>query len=412
MGIATDPSNLTTLAEIVGTYIEKSFFGFQQPDLVLYKDAKKYPQARGVGNVARFPIMRPSTTQTKTNETGTGSTAEGSNPTPEALTIDSREVTMSKLDHSFEVTYEAWQTAIEALAKQVGEELRKNWDVSLNYNLLSVLSARGNRSRIDRNNAYQYGSTVDSATATGLTDATLEALYPSDDDLSDAIAIITGGPGAGQVREITDYTASGGVCVVGTWDTTPTSASTWKLVRTDGIDSNNAFGTDAFFIGRGGLKCYKAPRMGGRTIFRCCIDDINEQDLLGDEVFQKTGMYGDSAKVDDGFIGRWLGIEVGVTSEVWTEDAGTMNTFAAAGDVHTAWFYAKDSFGCVAPVKGGEGIGNVEFMNIMTPDSNNPTLAFTLHSYRGYFASAIPFGLLVHGVCCGSKYENPGDVHA
>ena len=56
--------------------------------------------------------------------------------------------------------------------------------------------------------------TVDAATATSLTDATLESTYDSDDDLNDWYIYILTGTGEGSFAKITDYTASGGIITV------------------------------------------------------------------------------------------------------------------------------------------------------------------------------------------------------
>jgi len=59
--------------------------------------------------------------------------------------------------------------------------------------------------------------TADSASTTGLVDATLSATYDADDDLNDWWIYITGGTGSGSFAQITDYvTATGGV-VVADW---------------------------------------------------------------------------------------------------------------------------------------------------------------------------------------------------
>lgn len=404
-------TTLTTLAGVVGTYIEQEFFGFQQPDLVLYNDAKKFPQARGVGNVARFPVMRPLANVKKTNETGTGNTAEGSNPTPVAMTVDYTEVTMSKLDNAVSVNYEAWQTAIRPTSDQVARELRKNWNESLEYNIQSVMSTKFNSSRIDLSPSNQCGGTFTTGSATVPADTGLSTLFPTDDLLNGSLLVITGGPGAGQVALITDYATSGGI-MTATFKVAPTTASTYKVIRTTGIDNSLPFNTNAFYTALAGLACYKAPKYGSGTMFRCAVDPMNWQDLMKDEVFQKTGMYRDSSKLEKGRVGWWIGCEVGVTSNGWTEAAGTIGTYSSTGDVHCVPFYGPGAFGCVSPKEGGEGVGNVEFFNIMTPDSNNITLAFTTHSYRGYFASVVPFGLFGYMIRCGSAFDIPGEVMA
>lgn len=406
-------STTTTLAKVVGTYIEEGFYGSGQPDFVLINDAVKYEQPRGAGNKARMPRMRPMARRSKTNESGTGSTAEGSNPTAVALTVDSIELTMSKLDNLVEVTRESWLGAIKSTSQMVSKTIRNNYDQSFEYNLQTVLSKRFNACRIDNNGAEQLGGTADAGSSTAaLVDDGLTAYFPNNTDLVGALVIIVAGVGAGQVRTIATYTASSGTCTVTTaFDVAPTTGSTYKIVTTRGLSAATPFGTYAFYIGRRSLHGYKAPKYGAAVKYHVAIDGAMEANLLQDEVFRKTGMYRDPKKTDEGIIGNWLGCDVGVTTEDWTEAEGVIGTYVANGPIHTAFFYGKETFGCVAPKTGGEGIGNVEFINLMGPDKADPTNAYTSHGYVAYYAAGVPFGLWGCGVKCGSEFTIQGDSY-
>lgn len=402
-------STLSSLAEIVGVYIRKSFYGYQQPHLQLYKDAGKYTQPKGAGKTAQFPRMRPMDIITST-------TGEGSNPTVVQLAADSVSVTMAKIANAVQINKEVWQTGIKATSVMVAKKLRKNWDQSLTRNIQQTLARRANRSRIDLNTAYQWGATADSATATEIVDATLETPFPNDDDLTGGLVIITNGPGAGQVRQITDYVASGGTITVATWDINPDSNSSFKVLVTTGLNTAaNKFNTDAFVRAVFTLDHYQAePRNGG--MWKCNIDPHMNADLKSDDTWLKSGMYNDTAKLEKGIRGFWFETLVGMDSAGWKEAVTTqangateMGVFAAAGEIHTAWFYGADAFGCVAVEGEGEGIGNVNFYNVTEPDHTNMTVAFTTHSYDSYFASCVPFGLFVHGISCGSGQAAVGD---
>jgi N4-gp56 family major capsid protein len=401
IGITTSPY----AAKIVGTYIEKEFYGFQQPDLQLYRDAKKYVQPKHGGNTARFPIVR-------SLDRVTGTITEGDNPAAAELIVDAVEVSMTKKGNAVQVTKELWKTGIEALSKQVARELRVNANDMVTYNIQSIIASRGNRSRIDLNPAYQVGGTVDSATSTTLVDDALEAIFTSDDDCNGGIVTIVSGPGKGQARVITDYTASGGSLSVAAWDVTPTTASKYKITLTDGIDSSLPMTSDGFLYAKAVLGQYEAPKFGKGVRFRCMIDDAIESDMIHDDFFSKTGMYSDPKKMEQALIGKWMGIEVGVESRGWLEAAGTAGTYSSGAAVHNAIFYSPDSFGAVALDDGGESVGGIEFYNIMTPDHTNRTLAYTTHSYDAYFASAVPFGLFLMMMSCGTAFAGVGDVGA
>jgi len=71
------------------------------------------------------------------------------------------------------------------------------------------------------------------ATATTMTDATLEATYDTDDDLIGYYCYILTGTGAGSYAKITDYTASGGVIEVADWLDQYGNASGTYPVATD-----------------------------------------------------------------------------------------------------------------------------------------------------------------------------------
>lgn len=403
------PSTTTTLSKIVGTYIREEFYGYQQPDLQLFKDAVKYSQPKGAGKTARFPRMRPM-------DVITSETSEGSNPAAVALTTDSVEVTMAKLANAIQVTKESWQTGIKALSKMTAKKLRKNFNLSLTRNIQQILAQRGNRSRIDLNTAYQWGGTIDSAAATTFVDAALETPFPGNDDLTGGLIILTDGPGAGQVRQITDYVASGGNGVVATWDVTPTSATKFKVILTTGLDSAWPFTTDAFIHAVSVLEGYEAEsRAGG--MWKCNIDPQMAADLKTDEVWLNSGMYRDTGKLEKGLRGFWFETEVGRDSRGWKEAVTTqangateMGNYAATGTIHTAWFYGEDGFGCVAVEGEGEGISNVNFYNLMEPDHTNRTLAYTTHAWDTYFASVVPFGNFVHGISCGTAHGGVGDI--
>lgn len=402
-------ANSPYLAKIVGTDIKKRFFGFQQPDLQLYKDAKKFVQTAHGGNVARFPIMRPIPGDRAGTDSGL---TEGTNPDAVELFIDAVEVTMSKKGKCVAPTKEAWKTGIKALSKQVGIELRKHANDMVTYNLQSIMSTRVNRTRVDLLTSDMLGGTVDSATATTLVDDALETPFPSNDDLNGGIVAIVSGPGMGQVRVITDYVASGGTITVGTWDVNPTSASKYKVCRTNNIDSGVPISTEAIAYCVSTLLNYEAPKWMGAGKLRCMIDESIANDLRLDADFKASGLYRDLPKLNEAKLGLWMGCEFGVESRGWVEAAGNAGTYSATGAIRNAFFYGEDAFGTVALDDGGEGVANIEFFNIMTPDAFNPTLAYTKHAYDGYFASVVPFGLFAMVLSCGTRFAGIGDVGA
>ena len=77
----------------------------------------------------------------------------------------------------------------------------------------------------------QIGATVDSATATTLTDAGAFAGF----NLAGKEVVITSGPGVGQTRRILSNTANT-LTLDGAWAITPTSASTWQVRGIGGYD--------------------------------------------------------------------------------------------------------------------------------------------------------------------------------
>ena len=400
----------TTLNDIVGTHIVDAFHGFQQPDLRLVDDAKKYPVPRGAGKTIRFPIMRPLARVTST-------TAEGSNPTAAALSTDKKEETLAKYTASVTVTMESWSTGIKALSKQVGRELRKQYNRSLTYLIMQKLAASGNRTRIDLNTSYQEAGVPDGTpTIIEIIDAGLATNFGTNDNLTGGMCIVTSGPGAGGVARISDHTGSTGNMVVGGIDVAPTTASTIKVVTTAGLDESNPINTDAFIHAGFVLSSYSAPKTGGAIQYHVNLDPAMWADLLTDDVFRKTGMYHDKERLNKAKLGLWHGIEIGQDTEGWKEVAATqvngeteMGDYSAAGAIHNAWFYSKGAFGCAAIANRGEGVGSVKFHNIMEPDHTNTTLAFTTHSWEMYQAAAVPYGLWVLGIACGSAHSAAGD---
>lgn len=393
------------MAEIVGTYIEKEFFGHQQPDLQLYKDAKKYVLQPHFGNTVRFPIFRPFSRNT-------GTVSEGSNPAIDEMFIDSVEVTLSKKGKGARPTKEVRKTGIMAMAKQMGIALRVNANDMVTYNLQSILATRANRSRVDLNPAYQGGGTVDSSDATSIIDDALAALFPANDDMNGGMVGVVKGAGAGQFRVITDYAYSTGDMTVGTLDTTDVSSANYKYCLTDGIDSSMPITTEAIAYASTALLIYEGPKFGGGAQVHAMIDLQMANDLRLDNDFKASGIYRDLAKVNEGKLGLWMGVELGIESRGWTEAAGTCGTFSSGGAVHNAFFYGPECFGCVAIDDEGEGVANVEFYNIMTPDHTNWSLAYTTHGYDAYFAAGVPFGPFCHVLSCGSRFSGLGDVGA
>ena len=403
-------STTTTLATIVGTYIRNEFYGYADPALQLYKDATKYKQPKGAGNVASFPRMRPLAVITS-------ATSEGSNPSTLALTTDKVNVTMAKLANAVDVTKESWQTGIKPLSAMVGKKLRKNFNRSLTRNIQQTLAQRANRSLIDLNPAYQVGGTVTTATSTTvIADTSMATPFSANDDLTGGLFIVTSGPGAGQVRQITDYATSGGVITMSpALDVALTTSSTIKVVVTPHINASMPFTTDAFIRAVYALQGYQAePRSG--SMWKVNIDPAMMADMKKDPVFIQSGMFNDTDKLEKGLRGFWFETLIGLDSEGWYEAVCTqangateMGTYAATGAVHTAWFYGADAFGCVAVEGEGEGLANVNFYNIMTPDYSNNTLALTTHSWDTYFASVVPYGPFVHGVSCGTAQGAVGE---
>jgi len=231
------------------------------------------------------------------------------------------------------------------------------------------------------------------------------------------LLVLTSGPAAGQAAQITDFANSGGVFTIASGDftTAPTTATTYKALVTTGLDASWPFNTDAFIRAVYTLQGYMAEPFSG-SMWKVNIDPAMMADMKKDTIFVGSGMYRDTDKLEKGLRGFWFETEIGLDTEGWYEAASTqaasateMGTYAATGAVHTAWFYGADAFGCVAVEGEGEGIANVKFNNIMTPDSVNNTLAFTSHTWACYFASCVPFGPHVLGVSCGTAQGGVGE---
>ena len=91
--------------------------------------------------------------------------------------------------------------------------------------------------------ATRITGTADSASSTGLVDATLETSYSSNDDLNDYWIYILTGTGAGSYAQITDYVASGGAITVADWldaygnpgGTDPATSSTFAITPVETV---------------------------------------------------------------------------------------------------------------------------------------------------------------------------------
>lgn len=80
----------------------------------------------------------------------------------------------------------------------------------------------------------EFTKEADTAQAGAATTITLASGASAVDDFYNALKIkITGGTGAGQIREITDYVGSTKVATVATWTTNPDSTSTYEIIVTD-----------------------------------------------------------------------------------------------------------------------------------------------------------------------------------
>lgn len=388
----------------MGTYIREEFYGYADPALQLIKDATKFKQPKGRGNVAQFPRLRPIAVITS-------ATSEGSNPSAVALTTDCINVTMAKLTNAVQVTKESWQTGIRALSAMVGKKLRKNYNRSVTRNIQQTLSRMGNRSLMDLNPAYQVGGTFTTGSLTVPADT---ARGEADDFWTGGMLILTSGPAAGAAARITDFANSGGVFTA-TFAIAPTTGTTYKAIVTPHISAALPFGTDAFIRAVYALQGYQAePRQG--SMWKCNIDPAMMADMKKDPVFIQSGMFNDTDKLEKGLRGFWFETLIGLDSEGWYEAACTqangateMGAYSAAGPVHTAWFYGDDAFGCVSVEGEGEGPANVEFFNIMEASTGNNTLAFTDHTWATYFASIVPFAPHVHGIMCGTAQGAVGE---
>ena len=106
-----------------------------------------------------------------------------------------------------------------------------------------------------------FEGTVDEATDTTFTDASLSAEFPNNTDLVAVTVNITGGEGNGQSRVISAYDSSTGQCTVPDWDTNPDDTSTFELIATASSGSS-------YRLTREGIDHFINAEMIGRNTVR------------------------------------------------------------------------------------------------------------------------------------------------
>lgn len=85
----------------------------------------------------------------------------------------------------------------------------------------------------DTAGAVRWSSIIEQGTAQAATGTTLQLRAGAsfaDDEINGSFILITGGTGAGQVRQITDYVSSTDTATVATWTTTPSGTITYQVL--------------------------------------------------------------------------------------------------------------------------------------------------------------------------------------
>lgn len=154
--------------------------------------------------------------------------------------------------------------------------------------------------------------TSDSAATTAICSALTNNVNfgNADDDLNQAILVITSGTGYGQSQPVSDYTASSGTMTLpANWGTNPKSGDSFVVVSPHGLTDMTKKVTRATLLRAFRLlKQAKAPKFE-KGAYALLVDPSVIEQMLNDEKFFQTALYKD--QLNEGLFANEIGMYAG-----------------------------------------------------------------------------------------------------
>ena len=234
-------STFGTKSSIDGNNIfyDKKFLETVKNDLVLLGYAQQRPLPEGNGKVIQFFRWLNIAASTSS-----ALLTEGVNPNATVLAGQDLQATILEYGAFAQLTSLLKSSHIDrnvsGASELFGEHAATILDLLTHYQIASngafPLAA-------DDAAASKFSNIVDSATATTLVDAELNAntnFGDANDDLNQSVIIITSGTGYGQARIVTDFVTSGGTCTISpAWDVIPAAGDLYTVVTPDEMASGD-----------------------------------------------------------------------------------------------------------------------------------------------------------------------------
>ena len=398
-------STTTTLGSAIATKWKRDVIEGATGRLVGAKFAATDAMKRGEGGTLVYNrILRPSLVNSSST---TGTLVAGGSSGIKSLTSNKVSVTPSLFQDSFgfddDVTIEAFFSN-----GQYKESIKNQMAISLDYQVVKMLSTQCLRHRIDADGTYQKAVTASAGTTT--TSSFSGLLTEADDFWNGGYICVTNPDGPNYdhpARAITDFATSGDVVTHAAFPTASTTASKCRVTVGTGVVATDILPTTGLQDVLG-LHDKLETEMFDDGYLRGFFDAAQHRDLLKDSVFLASMEYDNSEYFKGYRVRRWCGLEMLISSNLYREDVDGVE-YGHGGAGTTGVCYVSPIFGrnayALTPWGNGNGKFAVNWYIVDGADSYNLTANQHYISWKTFWGGTTLRSTSVIGLMTGATSQ-------
>ena len=399
--MSNTPNTLSYLPPATQGFYEKTALLRAKLDLVYYDLMQKRSLPEGEGSTVNFWRYAPLDIDTAAlSDTDDGGLSDA---VIAAVKFTTQEVSATPAmwgKAAMFTTLAMKQTIDKGMTEKMGV-MGQHAAETIDYECSKIAGTNLLRRRADNNNTYQRGPIT--CTSAGTTTTLVStALTEIEDFWKGGYVTIVAGPGYGETRFISGFTASSDtVTVSSAFPIASSTATKFRIVVGTGLGTSGVIDTNIARLAAMDLANQKAQKFSG-GLWKGVLDPSTEHDFLSDATMLDASKYKESIKtLKDNVIGVWNGIQWERATRSYRETVAGVASLDA-GAVRIVPVFGAQSCG-VVNLGGGKGEKKNFEIVIRNPDQLGQALRFKWTvGWQAFFKAVSLNSCFGVGIMCGT----------